>query len=200
MITRAIGFFLALFVAGGAGHAAEVEGIKLEERLYIAQGLPELHLNGAGVRRKLLVAKVYVAALYLAQKKTTSDAVLADPGPKRLAMHILQKEVTADQLVASFNDGLAANNQPPELAPLERRIQELATMMREVGRITEGGVVLLDYLPGIGTRVTINGVVRRTIPGEDFHRALMRIWLGDRPVDGRLKRTLLGGSDRVLPF
>ncbi len=200
MITRTLGLFLALLVTSGVGHAAEVEGVKLEERLYIAQGLPELHLNGAGVRRKLLVAKVYVIGLYLSQKKTASDAVLADPGPKRLAMHILQKEVTADQLIASLNDGLAANNQPPELAPLEQRIRDLAAMMREVGRITEGGVVLLDYLPGIGTRVTINGVVRRTIPGEDFHRALMRIWLGDRPVDGRLKRTLLGGSDSVLPF
>lgn len=200
MITRTLGLFLALLVASGAGHAVEVEGVKLEERLYIAQGLPELHLNGAGVRRKLLIAKVYVIALYLTQKKTASDAVLADPGPKRLAMHILQKELTADQLIASLNDGLSANNQPPELAPLEQRIRDLAAMMREVGRITEGGVVLLDYLPGIGTRVTINGVVRRTIPGEDFHRALMRIWLGDRPVDGRLKRTLLGGSDSVLPF
>lgn len=200
MITRTLGLLLALLVTSGAGHAAEVEGVKLEERIYIAQGLPELHLNGAGVRRKLLVAKVYVIGLYLSQKKTASDAVLADPGPKRLAMHILQKEVTADQLIASLNDGLSANNQPPELAPLEQRIRDLAAMMREVGRITEGGVVLLDYLPGIGTRVTINGVVRRTIPGEDFHRALMRIWLGDRPVDGRLKRTLLGGSDSVLPF
>ncbi len=200
MITRTLGLFLALLVASGSGHAVEVEGVKLEERLYIAQGLPELHLNGAGVRRKLLVAKVYVIALYLSQKKTASDAVLADPGPKRLAMHILQKEVTAEQLIASLNDGLSANNQPPELAPLEQRIRDLAAMMRDVGRITEGGVVLLDYLPGIGTRVTINGVVRRTIPGEDFHRALMRIWLGDRPVDGRLKRTLLGGSDSVLPF
>jgi hypothetical protein len=200
MITRTLGLFLALLVASGSGHAVEVEGVKLEERLYIAQGLPELHLNGAGVRRKLLVAKVYVIALYLSQKKTASDAVLADPGPKRLAMHILQKEVIAEQLIASLNDGLSANNQPPELAPLEQRIRDLAAMMRDVGRITEGGVVLLDYLPGIGTRVTINGVVRRTIPGEDFHRALMRIWLGDRPVDGRLKRTLLGGSDSVLPF
>jgi hypothetical protein len=180
--------------------AASVDGVKIDDRVYIAQGLPELTLNGAGVRRKLLLGKVYVAALYLAQKKTAPDSVLSDPGPKRIAMHVLQEEISADQLVASLHDGLAANNAPPELAPLEKRIRELAAVMREIGRIKQGGVILLDYLPGIGTRVTINGVPRLTIPGEDFHRALLRIWLGDRPVDGRLKRVLLGGADSVLPF
>lgn len=190
---------LAMNVAAFA-RAAEVEGVKLDERIYIAQGVPELVLNGAGVRRKLVVAKIYVAALYLAQKKSTSDAVLSDGGPKRVAMHILQEEMTADQLIGALHDGLAANNQPPELAPLEKRIRDLAAMMRQVGRINQGGVILLDYLPDIGTRVTINGVARLTIPGEDFNRALMRIWLGDKPVDGRLKVALLGGKDSLLPF
>jgi len=190
---------IALAATQGA-YAAEVEGVKLDDRVYIAQGVPELSLNGAGVRRKLIFAKVYVTALYLAQKKSTSDAVLSDTGPKRLAMHILQDEVTAEQLVGALHDGLAANNQPPELAPLEKRIRDLAGMMRDVGRLKQGGVILLDYLPGIGTRVTVNGVTRLTIPGDDFNRALLRIWLGDKPVDGRLKQALLGGKDHLLPF
>jgi len=197
---RLFGGLLVMLSVCAASSAAQVEGVKLDERVYIAQGLPELQLNGAGVRRKLLVAKVYVAALYLTQKRATSDAVLSDPGAKRLAMHILHDEVTAEQMVAMLNDGLSANNQLPELGTLEPRIRELSNMMRSVGRISQGGVILLDYLPGIGTRITINGVARATIPGEDFNRALLRIWLGDRPVDGRLKRTLLGGGDSVLPF
>jgi long-chain acyl-CoA synthetase len=190
---------VALAVPAAAG-AAEVEGVKLDDRIFVAQGLPELQLNGAGPRRKLLVAKVYVAALYLTHRRTTSDAVLADPGPTRLAMHVLHDEILAEDLIAMLNDGLSANNQLPELGPLESRIRDLAAMMRQVGRITQGGVVLLDYLPGIGTRITINGVARATIPGADFNRALMRIWLGDRPVDGRLKRMLLGAGDSLLPF
>jgi hypothetical protein len=115
-------------------------------------------------------------------------------------MHVLQNEIRADEFVAALHDGLAANNSSPELAPLEKRIRDLAGMMHEVGRIRQGGTVLLDYLPGIGTRVSVNGVTRLTIPGEDFNRALLRIWLGERPVDGRLKRVLLGESDSLLPF
>jgi hypothetical protein len=183
------GFFLNPAMA-----ATEIEGVKFNERVYIAQGLPELNLNGVGVRRKLIVAQIYVAALYLKQKKTSAEAILNDAGPKRVAMHVLQAEITADELIAMLHDGLAANNPAPELAPLEKRIQNLAGMIQQVGKINQGGVILLDYLPGIGTRVTINRVPRITIPGEDFNRALLRIWLGDRPVDGRLKNALLGGG------
>ncbi len=194
MFARALLLSFALYAVGPAAHAAEVEGVRLDDRIYIAQGVPELVLNGAGVRRKLIVVKVYVAALYLTRKMTASDAVLSDPGAKRIALHILQEEITAEQFISALNDGLAANNQPPELAPLETRIRDLAAMMRQVDHINQGGAVLLDYLPGIGTRVTVNGVTRITIPGADFNRALLRIWLGGTPVDGRLKRALLGNE------
>jgi len=182
------------FFFNPAGAATEMEGVKFDERVYVAQGLPELSLNGVGVRRKLIVAKVYVAALYLQQKKISADAILSDTGPKRVAMHVIQDEIAAEELIAMLHDGLAANNPAPELAPLEKRIRDLAGMIQQVGKINQGGVILLDYLPGIGTRVTINRVPRITIPGEDFNRALLRIWLGDRPVDGRLKNALLGGK------
>ena len=33
----------------------------------------------------------------------------------------------------------------------------------------------------------------RPIEGEDFYRALLRIWLGDKPVQDDLKKSLLGG-------
>jgi hypothetical protein len=200
MLARTLLVSLALYAAVLPAHAVEVEGVHIDERVYIAQGVPQLLLNGVGVRRKLVVAKVYVAALYLTAKQASAQAVLADPGAKRLALHVLQEEVDADDLIAALHDGLIANNQPPDLAPLEARIRDLAAMMRAMGRINQGGSVLLDYLPGIGTRITVNGVARITIPGEDFNRALLRIWLGERPVDGRLKQELLGGESSLLPF
>jgi hypothetical protein len=54
--------------------------------------------------------------------------------------------------------------------------------------------VLLDYIPGTGTRVTVDGAVKATIKGEDFFRALLKIWIGAKPVDGRLRDAMLGGS------
>jgi hypothetical protein len=55
-------------------------------------------------------------------------------------------------------------------------------------------VILLDYLPGAGTRVTIKGQVKGVIPGQDFNDALLEVWLGARPASGGLKRAMLGGG------
>ena len=56
----------------------------------------------------------------------------------------------------------------------------------------EGDVILLDYVPGTGTSVTINGTKIGTIPGEDFNQALLAVWLGDKPADDGLKEGMLG--------
>jgi hypothetical protein len=67
--------------------------------------------------------------------------------------------------------------------------------MREVGSATEKTVITLDFLPDAGTQVTVNGVSKgKPIPGEDFYGALLKIWLGDKPVDADLKKAMLGGA------
>ena len=54
-------------------------------------------------------------------------------------------------------------------------------------------MVNLDWLPDSGTRLTFNGAQKgNDIAGEDFYRALLRIWLGDKPVQDDLKEHLLG--------
>ena len=56
----------------------------------------------------------------------------------------------------------------------------------------EGDEFTLDFTPGAGTRVTRNGKLLGTIEGDDFNRALLAIWLGERPADRRLKKAMLG--------
>ena len=52
--------------------------------------------------------------------------------------------------------------------------------------------MLLDYVPGSGTKVTIKGVEKGVVEGEDFNAALLDIWLGDEPADDDLKEAMLG--------
>jgi hypothetical protein len=40
--------------------------------------------------------------------------------------------------------------------------------------------------------VIVDGQERITIPGEDFFRAMLHIWIGNKPVDGRLRDAMLG--------
>lgn len=184
--------FLLIGLSAISAWAAEVGGVKVEEKSRFAEAGPELLLNGAGIRTKVFF-KVYVGALYLTEKKTDAKAVLADAGPKRVAMHML-RDLSAQDLVAALNDGLNANHTEAELAPLAARIKEFTAIMTADKDIRTGGVILLDYIPGTGTRMTVNGAVKGTIPGDDFYRALLKIWLGDKPVDAGLKKAMLGGA------
>ena len=56
----------------------------------------------------------------------------------------------------------------------------------------EGMNLALDWT-GSATQLVVNGKpAGKPITGEDFYRALLRIWLGDKPVQDDLKKSLLG--------
>ena len=61
-----------------------------------------------------------------------------------------------------------------------------------IGAFPKGSVIQLDYLPGTGTQVWLNHRLAGSFAGEVFNRALLKIWLGDHPVQQSLKAALLG--------
>jgi hypothetical protein len=186
------GLLAAWLLLCGAAQAFEIDGVKVPDRVVV--GKTELVLNGAGMRHKLMTVPVYVGALYLAAQKKSAAEVLADAGPKRVLMHVVIEELTAKELTASLNDAIEANHIPAEITLIQKRLTDLNRMMSSIGVLKRGGIVTIDFLPGTGTRVTVEGVERITIPGNDFFRALLKIWIGAKPVDGRLRAALLGGS------
>jgi hypothetical protein len=140
---------LAAFAASGA----EVAGVKLDDKTQVES-------------RELF--NVYVIGLYLPEKKNDPAAVLALPGPKRAAIHVL-RNVDAETFSEALIDGLRANT-----------------------TAAEGMAISLDWT-GAATQLVVNGKpAGKPIAGEDFYRALLRIWLGDSPVQDDLKKSLLG--------
>ena len=174
--------------AASVALAAEVGGVKLDDRVTV--GGKELILNGAGVRTRL-VFKVYVGSLYVPQKATTPLAVL-ELAPRRVQLNLL-RDLTAQQFVDSLTEGLEENNPPEDLRTLKPQTDELVRIMQAIGQAKEGSVITLDYVDG-ATRITQDGTMRGTIPGEAFNKALVRIWLGDRPAQADLKKAMLGGT------
>lgn len=152
-----------------------------------------LVLNGAGMRVKMII-KVYAVALYLPRKETTTAGVLAQSGPKRIQI-VMLRDVPADKLGESLADGIKANTTESERAVLQARVDELEKAMMALGEARKGAMIQLDYLPGTGTRITMGGrPVMRDVPGEDFYRALLKIWLGDKPADSDLRARMLGND------
>ena len=185
-MNRAVfGLSIALLFLAGA-NAADVAGVQVPESVSV-QGKP-LILNGAGVRSRFFV-KVYVGALYLPAKHQTTEAVLAGEAPKSVRLHIVYSEIAGDQMNDALNEGFTGNNSDAELAALKARIERFRAMIPTVRR---GDTVRFDLLAGGTTEVWVNDALRGSVAGADFQRALLKIWLGDRPADRRLKRAMLG--------
>ncbi|HET9043171.1 MAG TPA: chalcone isomerase family protein [Burkholderiales bacterium] len=171
--------------------AAEVGGVKLDDKARIDAGGPELVLNGAGIRTRFVV-KVYVAGLYLAEKKAAAADAIALAGPKRVSITML-RDVGAQQFNEALVDGFRANNTAADVEKLKGALDELSAIMNALGEAKKGSVIALDFAPGTGTRVLVDGAPKgKPIAGEDFYRGLLRIWLGDKPVDADLKKGMLG--------
>lgn len=168
--------------------AREIQKVNVAESIELAG--TTLNINGAGIRKKLWV-KVYVGALYTATTATSAEAVYAQSGPNRVAMHILYKEISKKKLVAGWNDGFEDNLPEAELSALRERLNQFNALFTTV---VKGDTILLDYLPDTGTQVTINGTVQGSVPGKDFNTALLKVWLGKSPADSKLKKAMLAGS------
>jgi hypothetical protein len=186
MIHKLVALLLA--VVACAASAAEIAGVKLEDKTQVESR--ELVLNGAGLRKRV-VFNVYVIALYLPEKKSDPAAVIQLAGPKRAAIHML-RDVGAEQFTDALVEGLRENHSETDYKALEPRVKDLAGIFGEIKEAKKGMVIALDWT-GAATRLMVNGQpTGKPIPGEDFYRALLRIWLGDKPVQSDLKKSLLG--------
>jgi hypothetical protein len=180
---------LAAAVLSGPVAALEIEGVKLDDRVKV--GPAELALNGAGLRTRIGF-KVYAGGLYLAEKTKDANAAIAAAGPKRVAIHMM-RDVGAKTFVESLNEGIVKNTPPAELEKIKPQVAEMTTTMEGLGEAKKGDVILLDFVPGSGTQISVNGQPRgKLMPGDEFYRALLRIWLGEKPADGDLKKGMLG--------
>ena len=168
---------------------AEIEGVKLEPTAQVGAAL--LQLNGAGVRTRAIF-KVYVAGLYVPQKTGDAGALLAQKGARRIAISML-RSVDAETFASALNDGLRNNHSEAQLAGFKAQIDALNANLKAVGEAKKGDLIHFEFMPEAGTRVTVNGQARGSaIPGEEFFTAVLRVWIGDKPVDGSLKKGLLG--------
>jgi hypothetical protein len=168
-------------------HAKEIGGVMVQESLQTGDGTV-LQLNGAGIRSKFFF-DIYIAKLYMEHPAKSAAEVIAAPGRKQLIMHFLYDKVEKEKLVEGWNDGFTGNTKADEVALLQERINQFNELFVDVKK---DDVILLDFTPDQGTVVTIVNIEKGTIPGKDFNDALLRIWLGEKPVTKGLKKQLLG--------
>ncbi len=128
--------------------------------------------------------------LYLTQKQTDANAVISDTGNKRVSMHFL-RELSSEKLLHGMNEGFEDNNSKVGMTAIEPQMKAFRQMMTYAKAVKEGDVIVVD-LTNTGTQVSLNGKLLGLIEGVAFNQALLRVWLGGKPVDAQLKKAMLG--------
>ncbi|MDZ7661113.1 chalcone isomerase family protein [Thiohalophilus sp.] len=168
--------------------ALQIKGVKFPEQITQEASQQKLVLNGAGVRAKFIF-DIYIGALYLPERSDSIKKILDDGSPRRVVMHFLYDEIEKKKMHSAWTEGFEDNLTDAQFTGLQ---SEIDTFNAAFGNIVEGDVVIIDFLPDSNTVVRINNTEKTRISGADFQRALLSIWLGESPVDGRLKRAMLG--------
>ena len=186
---RSIASFL-LFTALNAS-AARIGDHTFDDRVRLAGS--DLLLNGLGLR-SVAWLKGFSAGLYLSERVTTPGQALGQSGPKRLQMKMIL-DVETQEFIKAFDVSLRRNNTEAERVALKARVEQFDRTLAQIGKVRKGDVVNLDFIPGKGLVVSVNGKPQGTpVAGEDLYAGLLKVFIGDRPVDKNLKAGLLGAA------
>lgn len=149
----------------------------------------ELVLNGAGLR-EIFFVDVYSAGLYLSQKSNDANTVITMKGPKSVRL-VLERDVDAADFVDALKDGINDNTREKE-KELKTELQSLIAVMNLIGDVKKGDQVDFDFTDKHATSVSVNGkLIGEKIGGLKLYQAVLKIWLGDKPIDSGLKADLL---------
>jgi hypothetical protein len=178
----------ALLPTDALAQSAEAGGVKFEPELALRGS--RLLLNGAGVRVKFFV-KVYAAGLYLPAKTASPEAAWDTKASRALRIAMLREVDAADlgKLLVSGMEKNASAEEFARAAPATARLTELFAARK---KMAAGDAILIEWVPGTGTVVTINGKAEEPIADPEFFPLLMKVWLGRSPADADLKEALLG--------
>lgn len=177
--------------SGGNVCAATLEGQQFDDTTLLSDRT--LRLNGLGLRGVAWV-KAFVAGLYLPAPTRDGVQVLTMPGPKRLRLKIML-DAPSHELTKSLTSRIARNETEAAQAQMGDRLTHLADHLDSMGELHVGDTVDIDFMPDSGTVLRLNErLVGTPVTGEDLYRSVLKIFVGDKPVDKRLKEGLLRGG------
>lgn len=175
-----------LLAAAAPASALEVAGVAFAPRRQ-ADGTA-LELSGAGLSRYRKLVKAYAAALYT-EPGLPAERILDDV-PKRIEIEYFWS-IPAEALRRVTRERIGLATAPDAFAELEPAIEAMNALYSD---IEAGDRLSITYLPGRGTELALNDMPRGVVEGSDFARAMFGVWLGDSPVDERLRARMLADA------
>jgi len=164
--------------------AAEIKDVRFEDRIVLND--VELNLNGLGVLKWAMLFDVYAGGFYLPVDVPGSK--WTDDVAKKLELSYF-RDIEAKGFADASDKLLKDNLSAEEYGVLAERLEEFYGFFRDV---KPGDRYSINYIPGNGTELRLNGEVMGRVPGHDFAVAYFGIWLGDKPINKSFRDKLLG--------
>jgi hypothetical protein len=152
-------------------------------------GGQDLALNGAGIRKKAMVLKLYSGGLYLAKKSSDAKSIMNADDNMAIRLVITSSFVSSEAMSEAVTEGFDAST-GGNTSAIASEIKSFMGLFKD--EIVEGDTFDITYQKGKGAVSYKNGKELGTIKGMTFKKALFGIWLGNDPADSKLKKAMLG--------
>ena len=155
----------------------------------LTYGADNLDLNGAGIRKKMAFIKLYSGGLYLQSKSKDASAIVNSDETMAIRLVITSGFVSSSAMSDAVEDGFEASTGGDKSA-ITSEIEKFKGFFSD--EIVEDDIFDITYQKGKGVVAYKNKKELGSISGMVFKKALFGIWLGDDPVDSKLKKAMLG--------
>ena len=181
---------LFLFIISTLSYTQTINGIVVEEKVIVNN--EELLLNGWGIRNKFFI-DIYVGALYIPVPTNDAVSIINSPTPKSMYLHIIPNWISPSFLKSALKSELKNSSTKEEMDHLEKEIDIFLSTFDE--KIKKEDKFIFNIIPDIGVEVYKNDKFIKSIEGEEFSKRLLELWIGDKPVDKKLKMKVLGSQE-----
>lgn len=152
-------------------------------------GGEKLILNGAGIRKKAVVLKLYSGGLYLTNKSSNAKTIVNADETMDVRLVITSSFVSSEAMSEAIEEGFEAST-GSNTKPISVEIKKFIGFFSDP--IVERDTFDITYQKGKGVVAYKNDKEVGTVNGMSFKKALFGIWLSDDPVDSKLKSAMLG--------
>ncbi|GEQ85993.1 chalcone isomerase [Patiriisocius marinistellae] len=148
-----------------------------------------LALNGAGIRKKAMVLKLYSGGLYLPSKSSDAKSIVNADANQAIRLVITSGFVSSEAMSEAVEEGFDASTDG-NTSGISSEIKKFTSFFSD--EIVEGDTFDITYQTGKGSVCYKNGKELGVVKGMTFKKALFGIWLGNDPADSKLKKGMLG--------
>jgi protein TonB len=154
----------------------------------------KLSLIGIG-KHKELRNDIYLGALFGPASVSDADMLIGDNVAKRMSIRLISK-YSARKMARHWKERLAMNNSRSQWQPLTKEIVLFSRIFKR--NFQEGDEINIDHVPGVGTQVSLNGTLFKTINKAGFADLLLNVWLGTNPPTKAFKFAIRGEDKTTL--